>query len=1012
MVLKPEFVEESHEALSGADDGSESGGDFLTQVLVRCMRCNLVDLFEEGTQIGKLRPAGTSESAWQAFLEECLTPQVRRLQQRAAWEARLKAAGIQNLGRPLRELIRASMQAGSAACSPVRKRQSGNAQARTDAELSAVHERFGWLHEAGEWLLTGNFSQCWFLQVMLRQAGAPSEPLPADSVPPRWTRGCWPVMHGSSIVAVVLSLPWIEGMFPGIDTSNARTVFVGQENLRIRGVPIAHGRLRHEALHKGSEHVVKFIEFVVTPDRARFLVDSMATARQQGPGTMLGAPSGYGKSMCCLALAIINTIGAGGDVLALPKADLLAGGVTAAELCDSLVAPMLRLSCGPALEDAKLHTHLHNICQGQDAETAMCKLFDAETGFLRQSTRSPDPVTRLIILDNVQDLHYKLAKQNQESLSPRWSMAKALLSEKNSAGTVLAYGPDVQGLAPLESSDTATSSEAAAEAGEKRIVVRLEGFSTSEALALTLRAPDAQPVVDAATAAGEACDQDAQGLGEPVPFLQLPQAVHTLATRSEVSQQCLSAFVERTGGSVAALQSALVALNAGQVQDHGKLHETLVHSLQDWFTRERCWLQERIRHSLGPDKRDSLEEQLKCAKELLASTQGGSESTSIFPRCALEHVQRAALAFLGVINEREHFANKDTPGARVLQLSPAAASIPEVVEKQVVALVHMGLLGRNFIPMSSAAGPPPTHLLSNGQLSTEWAAPQSAASSAVQEKLHFTQALIAKVHTLKPGEKLVIHTSHSFPRLDCLTIVRNGIADAYHLECSIEEVTVGRLSVHPKRKEVDFLQGEGLPDGTLPVAPTGAAKDLALLIADKKWYWEETGDGSVLLKCIIKSNPSTGPRPEECTSFATAALQGLGLPVVVNGFMRQGDDGRQVLSMKVEPPPEDVAAELRRRVGEALPQASDEEQSGRLAFSGDGFGLYFVYCSLAGDSVRDAEPAQRQTDVQGYFALVGPDCMARSTSSLLPDGTAAAAAAAAQPGSHRASEGRESDEDE
>lgn len=128
-----------------------------------------------------------------------------------------------------------------------------------------------------------------------------------------------------------------------MDASGARTIFAGKKELRIRGVPIAHGRLSHKALHSGSEQEVKLIELVITPDRARFLVDSMATARLQAPGTMLCPPSGCGKSMCCLALAIINTIGAGRDVLALTKADLLAGDVLASELCNSLVAPKLRL---------------------------------------------------------------------------------------------------------------------------------------------------------------------------------------------------------------------------------------------------------------------------------------------------------------------------------------------------------------------------------------------------------------------------------------------------------------------------------------------------------------------------------------------------------------------------------------------------------------------------------------------------------------------------------------------
>ena len=291
-----------------------------------------------------------------------------------------------------------------------------------------------------------------------------------------------------------------------MDASGARTIFAGKKELRISRVPTAHGRLSHQALHSGSEQEVKLIELVITPDRARFLVDSMATARLQAPGTMLCPPSGCGKSMCCLALAIINTIGAGRDVLALTKADLLAGDVLASELCNSLVAPILRLSCGLALEDTELHTQLPNICQGQDAETAICELFDAETGCFRQSTGSSDPVPRLIILDNVQELHYKLANKNQESLSPRWSMAKALLSAEESAGTVLAYGPDVQSLAPLDGIDMATSFEVIVKARKKKVAVRLKRFSTSVALAFTLCVPDEQPVVDAAFATGEACD--------------------------------------------------------------------------------------------------------------------------------------------------------------------------------------------------------------------------------------------------------------------------------------------------------------------------------------------------------------------------------------------------------------------------------------------------------------------------------------------------------------------------
>lgn len=85
-------------------------------------------------------------------------------------------------------------------------------------------------------------------------------------------------------------------------------------------------------------------------------------------------------------------------------------------------------------------------------------------------------------------------------------MAKALLSAEESAGTVLAYGPDVQSLAPLDGIDMATSFEVIVKARKKKVAVRLKRFSTSVALAFTLCVPDEQPVVDAAFAAGEACD--------------------------------------------------------------------------------------------------------------------------------------------------------------------------------------------------------------------------------------------------------------------------------------------------------------------------------------------------------------------------------------------------------------------------------------------------------------------------------------------------------------------------
>ena len=109
---------------------------------------------------------------------------------------------------------------------------------------------------------------------------------------------------------------------------------------------------------QGKRKGFKFIEFVNTPDRARFLVDSMATARQWRPKTMLSGQNRFIKSMCCLALAILTQLVQGGDVLAFPKADMLAGGATAAELCDSLFAPMLRLSCGLVRVSYSMHCRL------------------------------------------------------------------------------------------------------------------------------------------------------------------------------------------------------------------------------------------------------------------------------------------------------------------------------------------------------------------------------------------------------------------------------------------------------------------------------------------------------------------------------------------------------------------------------------------------------------------------------------------------------------------------------
>lgn len=194
----------------------------------------------------------------------------------------------------------------------------------------------------------------------------------------------------------------------------------------------------------------------------------------------------------------------------------------------------------------------------------------------------------------------------------------------------------------------------------------------------------------------------------------------------------------------------------------------------------------------------------------------------------------------------------------------------------------------------------------------------------------------------------------------------------------------------------------------------GAPRDLACLIADKKWFLREHEGGSVEVCDWCKALETNRPVVEECVSLATAILHARGIPLNVQGYVERGDGGKPVLHLDKTIAVGEDRGRISRRVREALrrsrpqPEGTElaqasthphSEATGGAAWGGlassrrpeaeecepgllskwrepEDLSIFFVYCSMTPNQGRGIEIAKAQTAVPGYFALTGNACYA------------------------------------
>ncbi|CAE7675507.1 unnamed protein product, partial [Symbiodinium sp. KB8] len=838
---------------------------------------------------------------------------------RSAWfNQRIQSHGVVNMGVPLRALLLLAMEGREAADSHLRKAGVTDEDfiqdiLSTDQDtLTTLADNFGWLVHAGEFFKEAGKDCMYPLWLGLEDlkswtAKNTTSSSPSDGKQEHaWCTGCYPVYVDGRVQAVVLRLPtWNTDLFSPIRGKPLLTSLPFGD-LSVRGLrPTTYG-LCPMPDDPSDHEELGVMTFVLTQDRADMLTKVARSCLSEEQGTMLTGPRGVGKSALLQTLAMIIGIGAGGDVMYLPRSSVLVpSDPDFAALPHRLMHGGFSLSCGPAVRSPKVCHDIASIdLEGADAHRALSRLFvDGQASFVSYlGFHRPDVLPTGLIIDDadvVQTLLREEPKQHQEWCKLlRWLFRCGVNSSR-----VFAYAPDFHVAIHDRRKNYYVQKMLRHRLGleKENAFVELKGVSPKLAHMLMLGQTELDdtpaPTQEIATAAdlpaGVDCD------------LQLP-AFALKELDWSPSMDTFRSYVESVGSAAPRLSTELRQQLASSRMDY----EDFVGDVSFSYRAVSVWR----------GIRDEMEE--RCFRELSSSISVkllpvGGYTSHVFQRCmsAASMIVRddrnqievgrkhryvseiAAQAFVRALARRHGEAAGDHADEECRQnWEFLLKEIPRLHYHSadhfdmVAALVELGMFGSEYTHMSTTPSRKPSKLLcsysdkSSLKPALRYYAPQALQGKGLSAKN------VDGVQGLNPGEVYRVNTRHIIPGLDFVVFRRPEDEEDQASPAKLQIAFVLPFPPPPRQRapeptwDARHLNVEpGCPETWSRGIPTNLHSITAL--ACPLNYASELGDKEV----TIRDSTTIG---RDTTTLANAILWAFGVPIDLNCRVKCNEEER------------------------------------------------------------------------------------------------------------------------
>ena len=874
------------------------------------------------------RPDGICEEAWGDYVSDFIIPALEDAEAVSSWQQLLRKHSVQSVGVLLHAVVHASQHERledarevflgfRPKCTPL-EHWEGLWRGMSPVMLASIRRNCGWmwhlfgarrLEDAAIWPVFHHLSMVHARFAATGSCGSAGTPARGD-LERFWGNGCRPVWNGAALEAVVLRLPVLSVM-PGA-VARGGDAPAGQPggNWSIPACLLAGSDRQAAAVEQPRNQDLWFTDFLLTPSRASFMVEAFAAAAGQGKGGVLAASSrGSGKARCMQALALMMTVGAGGDAFILSCEILRAVRSGARGWLGKLLHGFLSLCCGGALTHEGLRALLSKVSEHDSGVQHLQQLTDLVNGLCGSVRGGASATPRILLVEDGNFVHAELLKCSPASRAAWDTLLRRLLSLKRLPHTVLFYSDDLRARKPAEGRrGTMTACDAvvggACPAHELGI--------TTPALAMKVLSGSLIHHHDAgsgcATGSGSAGAQEDESLHDfPQPLKELRlQMRDSDPTHREVTN--LVCHVGCDLGVIFALTRTLSS------PDYA--HQGLVDSFTTALGsvgQEQCrWLREHLRQMVGDTKEAPAHHCLGLLGSCIAAPASGKGAAkymggkaksflirSSFSQLVVQHAVQV-LTVEAVNEEGVDSFDKVLSG----KLGSHKAMIDgKVFERAEAVLLDMGLAGGGVAMHPSDQEQHLPKLLTDSRPSVAWRAafeagqlPPICRNAAVGNCISLAD--VAAIHQLGIGEHHTIHTSHVFPGIDHVTVGLKELGTATVVTVTFQESTMSPFHVHAKKKAIQAILSKWRADGNEFQVPRGVARELTWLTAVPRWMVHDVADGKQPRVKIVRKRDIV--QDASVMGLLSAILQGIGIPILAEGEMRwegAGSTRKQVLKL-------------------------------------------------------------------------------------------------------------------
>lgn len=767
-----------------------------------------------------------------------------------------------------------------------------------ETHSSILDANFGWLLDAGDAVNKGDGSS-WGVLRALEEGWAADKLNDEEGI--KWSTGCHPIFVENILEGVVLRLPiWEDQPFLFTDDKTG-LIQKPVNDLTLHGLrPAVHG-FHDVEKSKWPTHKLQMTTFVLTRGRSKLFKKTIRARESSRLGVMTTAVHGTGKSATLRTLALIFSVGAGGNVMYLPGSEVFAPGSTRfSELPNQLMQGGLSMSCGDSICTPKLFRDMAAIdMYGSDAHEALKSMFlSSETLFNQGVTKEKKGVKGpfgALIIDEANRLQKMFTdKKILKEPAEWWEQLRSLFSWKKTSGKIFAFSPDFHAsqLKKKELKGVQETFDIQSSKDLSHPFYELERYSARLAFQLMM-GPQASD--DPLNIRGKKDEGEVEGVGRGEDVsLQLPHAVVQLLSDNELREELWNVIV-----SLGVVPRDLrVVVNMSEEATTSKKNVAWFRKVlgKGWLHTLRL-LESKCEKRLSEATSDEIAKQARgvsifldhslAALSILSRTNPDELSLSTNSKFS-SHIARHA--YMQALFKCHTNAMKGTDPKRKnawKRLLSQAGHIGtgEQFEDTVTTLLEMGLFGSKYTPLSGMPSEKPFKMLLRHSFMRDAARLPEAKVLSDATGAGLSLADVREVQTLAPGKVHVVRTPHSFPTVD-FVVFRRPLAEEggkANLQVAFIETTISSLKVHGANKTPSSLNFAGTrPEDSEEVEIPPTLKDIASLAFNMKYFTELKG-------FEVKFRHSEKEPAENKTSMANSILWSFGIPIDLNARVECSD---------------------------------------------------------------------------------------------------------------------------